>query len=272
MHRRQISRKKDCMKFICIFISFCFLLLSSCEQLKNSQSVNKEDASPKEGNVGEIAETNETNKNLLATKEDSKIQDIKDLPPPLPPPLPPSIPSLSETPIQPEFSNELLKAVKNWTSIPKSVFPLPAVTILQPVKFTAKSKSGEIIAESTLPAGKEVVAVTASGQVLSVSPSKDSKLRGQIGMLNTDFKQGVAFLFETRKRQMELYKQQKLERQKLALQDSRSKEENVSSQRSLDSENSLFEDLPIPGDFGHGKFCICNDCRTKRLAATGSMK
>ena len=42
--------------------------------------------------------------------------------------------------------------------------------------------------------------------------------------------------------------------------------------KNTNEESSLFEDLPIPGDFGHGKFCICKDCREKRLAATGSMK
>ena len=31
-------------------------------------------------------------------------------------------------------------------------------------------------------------------------------------------------------------------------------------------------DLLAPGDFGHGKFCICSECREKRLALTGSMK
>ena len=33
--------------------------------------------------------------------------------------------------------------------------------------------------------------------------------------------------------------------------------------KNTNEDSSLFEDLPIPGDFGHGKFCICKDCREK---------
>ena len=47
---------------------------------------------------------------------------------------------------------------------------------------------------------------------------------------------------------------------------------NKIANKNTSEDSSLFEDLPIPGDFGHGKFCICKDCREKRLAATGSMK
>ena len=49
--------------------------------------------------------------------------------------------------------------------------------------------------------------------------------------------------------------------------------ENVKTEADkITEQEPLFEDLPIPGDYGHGKFCICKDCREKRLAATGSMK
>ena len=30
--------------------------------------------------------------------------------------------------------------------------------------------------------------------------------------------------------------------------------------------------IPDPLDFGHGRFCICKECREKRLAKTGSLK
>ena len=47
---------------------------------------------------------------------------------------------------------------------------------------------------------------------------------------------------------------------------------DVKPNKPVTKSTSLFEDLPQPGDYGHGKFCICSDCRTKRLADTGSMR
>ena len=48
-------------------------------------------------------------------------------------------------------------------------------------------------------------------------------------------------------------------------------ESNKPNDAPIAGQSSLFRDLPIPGDFGHGKFCICKDCRDKKeLAATGS--
>ena len=68
-------------------------------------------------------------------------------------------------PLQPEFSEELLKAVKNWKSIP-SVFPLSSVTVKETVEFIAKSTSGEIIARAKAIKDEEVVALGVVGNEL----------------------------------------------------------------------------------------------------------
>ena len=81
-------------------------------------------------------------------------------------------------------------------------------------------------------------------------------MKGFINIDDTDFKQGVAYLFELRKKQMAEYKKQ--QESKL------SQKTPVTELPKPEKSNDLFEDIPIPGDFGHGKFCICNDCRTKR--------
>ena len=167
-------------------------------------------------------------------------------------------------PIMPKFSDELLKAVNNWNRIPQSVFPLSAVTIKQDVQFTVKASNGQVMANSSLPAGSEVVVIGSNGDKLLLAPRKDAKMRGIISMDQTDFKEGVAYLFDLRKRQNEEYKEM-MER-KTQNQISKTNTAVTPKPKSRNSSNDLFEDIPIPGDFGHGKFCICEDCRTKRLA------
>ena len=194
--------------------------------------------------------------------------------PEISPPMPPSV-KIQEVnkiqtenkktePIMPKFSDELLKAVNNWTRIPKSVFPLSAVTIKQAVQFSVKASDGQIMANSILPSGSEVVVVAASGNKLLLAPRKDAKMRGIISMDETDFKEGVAYLFDLRQRQNAEYK----EMMKLKEQEQRSQANSAvpNNSKNTNSNYDLFEDIPIPGDFGHGKFCICNDCRSKRLA------
>ena len=178
-------------------------------------------------------------------------------------------------PIKASFTPELLSAVKNWNAIPKSVFPLRAVTIKKDVKFNIYSQFGQPIGSSMLPAGREVVAIGHKGNLLAVSPSNKGSMRGSISMDDTDFKEGVAYLFELRKRQRVAYAEMKAREAANVASVGPKKLSNPSTQAkkvSQSSGSSLFEDLPSPGDFGHGKFCICSDCRTKRLAQTGSMK
>jgi hypothetical protein len=112
-----------------------------------------------------------------------------------------------------------------------------------------------------------VVAVGLYQGDLVVAPSLTGRMRGRIAIDDTDFKQGVAYLFELRNKQRAEYEKRQAE-----LAQSQQSEDVQSETKKNKEDVSLFDDLPIPGDFGHGKFCICKDCREKRLAATGSMK
>lgn len=247
------------------------IFLSSCEN-QNQQSVPPEDNGSQTNLEPEPEPVVPTE--LLSNK-------VNDAPPPgLPMPnLPKPEEKVKEmeakpiesvtTPQMPSFSKELLQAVQNWKRVPPSVFPLSSVSVQSPLTFKAISGQGQVIATSSLPAGKEVVALGLRGTTLTVSPSLRSPLRATIDLAETDFKQGVAYLFDLRKRQREYYERER--QRKLAMAKSSNPGDKIVLQQE-ESTNSLFEDLPSPGDYGHGKFCICQDCREKRLADTGSMK
>ncbi len=245
-------------------VSLLLLFLCSCEQLKDAQPLANEDNDSLQSLPEKASPDDNSNLSLLPVKEEKEpakiieskpVAVVKDNSPTLQP-------EDTSIPIQPEFSEELLSAVSNWNKIPKSVFPLAAVTIMQAVDFSVKNNSGEIIAKSTIPEGSEVVVVGANRDQLLIAPSKSAKMRGTINMDNTDFKLGVAYLFDLRKRQQREYQEHlKREEMKLSAKVSTDKPSPVQSE-------DLFEDIPIPGDFGHGKFCICNDCRTQRANMT----
>ena len=98
-------------------------------------------------------------------------------------------------------------------------------------------------------------------------------MRGSIAMDDTDFKDGVAYLFELRKMQRLAYAKRKAEEsENIAMKTNSSTQSKTKTAPKTKASTPLFEDLPSPGDYGHGKFCICSDCRTKRLAQTGSIK
>jgi hypothetical protein len=185
-----------------------------------------------------------------------------------------------QKPQQPGFSRELLAAVKNWTKVSPHVFPLKSIRINHELNFKVYTKSGQEVGSSFMPAGREVVAVGLQGTTLTVSPSVGARMFAKINIDQTDFKQGVAYLFELRKwqrrRQQELLASQAIARQSAPSRPTRSPTSTRPATKPKNSGNksddSLFEDLPQPGDYGHGKFCICGDCRKKRLAQTGSLK
>ena len=247
------------------------IFLSSCEN-QNQQSVPPEDNG---------SQTNLEPEPEPVVPTELLYNKVNDAPPPgLPMPnLPKPEEKVKEmeakpiesvtTPQMPSFSKELLQAVQNWKRVPPSVFPLSSVSVQSPLTFKAISGQGQVIATSSLPAGKEVVALGLRGTTLTVSPSLRSPLRATIDLAETDFKQGVAYLFDLRKRQREYYERER--QRKLAMAKSSNPGYKIVLQQE-ESTNSLFEDLPSPGDYGHGKFCICQDCREKRLADTGSMK
>ena len=186
------------------------------------------------------------------------------------PPLP--VPVAPEGPQAPAFTEELLASVKNWTKIPPSVFPLSGVTLKQPLNFEIKTPSGQVIGRFPRAAGEEVVALALVGNQLHVSPAKTSNQRNVLSVDETDFKTCVAYLFEVRKRQ------RKAHATELALRRERKTSQTASTSvgranpstrepQELPERGTLFEDIPPPMDFGHGKFCICGDCRQKRKNA-----
>ena len=202
-------------------------------------------------------------------------------PPPNPslPELPPSpVPVAPEGPQSPTFTEELLASVKNWTAVPPSAFPLSGVTLKQPLNFEIKTPSGQVIGSFPCAVGDEVVALALVGDQLHVSPAKTSKQRNVLSVDETDFKTCVAYLFEVRKRQRKAYKAE-LARRASAPSSQPSPTSNLRPSPSLvkkpssgrphkpSGRGTLFEDIPPPMDFGHGKFCICRDCRTKRKDA-----
>lgn len=249
-----------------------FILLQSCEFLENTEITDNNQSKPpetptkKEVPAPKAIVINKAEKDLVTPKikdtlnKEPEIVDIKE-------------------PTKPEkapFTPELIAAVKNWNAIPKSVFPLPSVTIKKDIKFTAYSQTGQPIASSIHPAGKEVIALAHNGNMLTVSPSKRGTMRGTISMDETDFKDGVAYLFVLRKIQREAYAARKAKELKITTKQPINASAKPNSPAPIrpqkKEQTSLFEDLPSPGDYGHGKFCICSDCRTKRLAQTGSIK
>jgi hypothetical protein len=191
---------------------------------------------------------------------------------------PPPIPVAPEGPQAPAFTEELLASVKKWTAVPASVFPLSGVTLKQPLNFEIKTPSGQVIGSFARAAGDEVVALALVGNQLHVSPAKTSKQRNVLSVDETDFKTCVAYLFEVRKRQREAYETELARRASVPssrpsptsnLRPSPSLVNKPSSARphKPSGRGTLFEDIPPPMDFGHGKFCICGDCRRQRKAA-----
>lgn len=254
---------------ISILLFFC-----SCDQLKDNILPVEESNQTSELEVEKVIPENPDEPLKLEPTSESKSEDEVKITIPQKVQIPVEIPDPkpSTKPVQPEFSKELLKAVNNWQSIPKSVFPLSSVTIKSSVNFIAKSSAGEVIARAQKLAGEEVVALGIIGNELILSPSKNGNMRGKIEVDQTDFKQGVAYLFQLRKQQRDEYERRKGEVAKNNKVTKPSIQASKNTNKNTNEDSSLFEDLPIPGDFGHGKFCICKDCREKRLAATGSMK
>jgi formylglycine-generating enzyme required for sulfatase activity len=102
-------------------------------------------------------------------------------------------------------SEELLKAVKNWTQVPSTVFPLGGVEVFQDFTVRIRDSKGQELASNRILAGNMVVVLSVQGTTLVVSDSETSKMRGRIEMHATNFKRKVAELFEYRKKQREEY-------------------------------------------------------------------
>ena len=170
--------------------------------------------------------------------------------------------AMDTKPEQPSFSKDLLNAVKNWTRIPKSVFPAKPVICQLPISLLAKTSTGQVIANSQIPPNSEVQVLGIRGSTLIVAHLQNSKLRGEANIDKTDFKQLLAYRFElNKKKRLELAKDIPLQ-----------KSNTLSTVRKTTPSKIEQDVIPDPLDFGHGRFCICKECREKRLAKTGSLK
>jgi hypothetical protein len=212
--RMLFLKKKYSMDINRFITLLSVLFFCSCEQLKDVSLPNNDNNGSKEDIVAaKKVDNKETS--LSEEKQNEKL----DPPAPLPPPLPPAEPKapkiveaeIPTKPELPEFSEALLKAVSNWKKIPPTVFPLSSVTIKKEVSFIAKSSSNEIIASAKKSPGEEVVAVGLYQGDLVVAPSLTGRMRGRIAIDDTDFKQGVAYLFELRNKQRAEYEKRQAE-------------------------------------------------------------
>jgi hypothetical protein len=260
-------------QYVCIvktrgtIVSLLVLLFLGCD------NGSTEPEQPNESSDTNISLAPEVAEPEIVSSPEAPPPSMPSLPvPPLQPPLP--LPVVPEGPQAPVFTEELLASVKNWTEVPPSVFPLSGVTLKQPLNFEIKTPSGQVIGNFPRAVGDEVVALGLVGDQLHVSPAKTSKQQNVLSVDETDFKTCVAYLFEVRKRQ------RKAHRTELARRASVSKSRPSPTSKPLATKSSpaplwnssrgrgtLFEDIPPPMDFGHGKFCICRDCRTKRKDA-----
>jgi len=244
-------------------IIFIALIFSSCEripQIKQVQILDEdkndttlENTTPLHQEVVDQSKLLKDRKNL---QEEAEVPLNKPVLPPSP---------KSTEPKQPAFSKELLTAVKNWSHIPKSVFPAKPVTCNLAVMLEAKTSSGEVIAKSQISANSEVQVLGTKGSTLVVAHLKNPKLRGEIDIDQTDFKQLLAYRFELNKqKRLELARKRELKKKSI----------NQTTSHSPPSPPSakVPDVIPDPLDFGHGRFCICKQCREKRLARTGSLK
>jgi len=172
--------------------------------------------------------------------------------------------TIKAEPIVPSFSKELLQAVSNWKKIPKSVFPLKSIQLKEDVDLEAKTLSGKTMATSLAEKGSKVTAIGIDDGMLVVANPNNPRLRGRVELDKSDFKQMVAYLFDYRKKQRE--KMQSESEKPANVQQNQGKAENI--EYTKEEENFI----PDPLDFGHGRFCICRDCREKRLAESGTLK
>ena len=237
----------------------CVLLFSSCEKIpltseileKVSEQNKSVDQAPPPSTPLATQPPAPIQKKL--PKKETKLTEVESIQPEKP---------VQPAPEPPKFSNELLAAVQNWTRIPKSVFPAKPVIANTPVDLEVRTSSGQVIGTSLNPVGTELQVLGAKGNTLVVANLHNSKLRGEVDIDQTDFKQLLAYRFELN------------QRKKMEAQASRAQQAKLKAEESIEKPQQTqdLDIIPDPLDFGHGRFCICRDCREKRLAKTGSLK
>ena len=110
----------------------------------------------------------------------------------------------------------------------------------------------------------ELQALGLNGDTLIVANINNNRLHGEVNIDQTDFKQLLAYRFE-------LYKRREAEK-KITQSLEISKDSPKATDRTDVKNSEEIDQIPDPLDFGHGRFCICKDCREKRLSKTGSLK
>ena len=251
-------------RFHASILTLSFFLFFACEKIPLSQEEKSSPTDQDLKQVTDLAPPEIESKTDLSESEYTKKES------PLEPkkakgePLPVVIHEMDSQPEEPQFSSELLAVVKNWTKIPKSVFPARPILASTSVELIAKSSSGLVIATSNASAGSELQVLGMKGNTLIVANANNSKLRGEVDIDLTDFKQLLAYRFELN--------QKKKEERLLNQQDPKTKKNPVQISKPILKRSSPKVEIPDPLDFGHGRFCICKDCRDKRLAKTGSLK
>jgi len=252
------TSEKMSQSLITLSITLLIFSISGCEKPQApdlSQSSQKE----REETMPSLVEVETESDHSLQTS----VPQIPLTENPLPIIEAPEKETIKAEPVVPTFSKELLRAVSNWQKIPKSVFPLKSIQLKEDVELEAKTQSGQTIATSFAENGSKVTALGVDDGMLVVANPNNLRLQGRVDLDKSDFKQMVAYLFDFRKRQRE--KIQSEGAQPTNPQDNQAKPKNI---KSTDEEDFI----PDPLDFGHGRFCICKDCREKRLAQTGSLK
>jgi hypothetical protein len=81
--------------------------------------------------------------------------------------------------------------VGNWKKIPSSAFPRP-ITVKVKAKYIFAGGKGS----STIPAGRKTTALAFSGDKLIIAPSTQSKIRGEILIDDTDYKEILGAEYE----------------------------------------------------------------------------
>ena len=238
-------------------------------------------------------------------------QEIAPPEPERPPPVKPKpvIPPKPAGPVQPKASPELLRLVNNWRAIPASAFPRQ-VTVKREVKLVLRNTSGNSVGGSTYPPGSKLFAFEQVGNFLSVGPSVSSHMRTMVGLDETDLKMVLIYAYEmARYRRAQIasapsppsvpvapvrtYVPPRPRSPTVARPAPASPRPLSASPRPVSGakptpkakptprpgrqprkskENApLFEDLPEPKDLGHGKWCVCKNCRTGRGAGKGGV-
>jgi hypothetical protein len=247
------------IKNLRLSILACVLLFSSCEKIPSATEilvkVSEQNKSSDQDSPPSIPLTTLPPEPIQKEfpQNETKLTEVESIQPEKPAP---------PAPEPPKFSNELLSAVQNWTRIPKSVFPAKPVIANIPVDLEVRTSSGQVIGSSLNPAGTELQVLGSKGNTLVVANLHNSKLRGEVDIDQTDFKQLLAYRFELN------------QRKKKEAQASRAEQATLKAEGKIVKPKPTqdMDVIPDPLDFGHGRFCICRDCREKRLAKTGSLK